>query len=93
MYPIIMFLVAGHSVQFNFLGPKEYLIFANRKDVRKMSTDAMQFDEFVSDQKGAVGVAYDSLENYIYWTDVKEKAIKRILLNSSHGKQPKLITN
>lgn len=71
------------------LGAEEILLLARRSDLRRISLDTNDYTDVVlqlTDIKHAIGVDFDPVEGYVYWTDDEVRAIRRAFLNGSGKK-------
>ncbi|XP_052775178.1 low-density lipoprotein receptor-related protein 8-like isoform X2 [Mya arenaria] len=58
-----------------------WLLFANRKDIRRLRADNTFMDIVVDSTSNSVGIDVDHEEKYLFWTDGAEEVIKRANIN------------
>lgn len=68
------------------VAPQKFILFARRKDIRLISLDTPDWTDTVLPlykTLSTMALAYDPVDNYIYWTDGELKSIRRAALNGS----------
>ncbi|KAL5015893.1 hypothetical protein ScPMuIL_005482 [Solemya velum] len=69
-------------------GERPWLLFANRKDVRKLQLDSNSMKSIAYGLRSAIAVDYDYEEKYIYWSDVgQEKIFRALTKNDTYMKE------
>ncbi|XP_071956512.1 low-density lipoprotein receptor-related protein 6-like [Antedon mediterranea] len=69
-------------------GPREILLLAKRRDIRRISLDTPDYTDVViqlKDVKNAIAIDYDPVDGLIYWTDDDVHAIRRAKLDGSES--------
>ncbi|XP_033112246.1 low-density lipoprotein receptor-related protein 6-like [Anneissia japonica] len=69
-------------------GPREILLLAKRRDIRRISLDTPDYTDVViqlKDVKNAIAIDYDPIEGFMYWTDDEEHAIRRSKLDGTES--------
>jgi low density lipoprotein-related protein 2 len=61
------------------------LIFANRKDIRRISMDGKMYEEVHSNLNRAIAMDFDVREGKLYWSDVTDNAIYRADYETSNS--------
>lgn len=67
-------------------GPQELLLLARRTDICVIYLDSADYTHKIlplNNIKHAIAVDYDTVDNFIYWTDDKVKKIQRARLNGT----------
>lgn len=59
-----------------FVGPRPWLLFANKFDVRKLQVGTWLLEPVVEDLSSAVSIAFYK-DRYVYWSDVHMETISR----------------
>lgn len=75
-------------VDFLFLRLEEghpALIFANRHDIRKIDLETNEYKPIVDNLRSAIALDYVFHTGMIFWSDVADEAIRRFVINVSHG--------
>ena len=57
-----------------------YLLFSTQHSIRKLAVGGSNINDYrdiVSGQKGIISLDYDYLNNYVYWTDIRDERICR----------------
>ncbi|XP_070199995.1 low-density lipoprotein receptor-related protein 4-like isoform X2 [Littorina saxatilis] len=65
------------------LGGEAYLIFANRVDIRRVTTDKMEYTSILRGLHNAIAVDFHHQHRLIFWSDVTLDKIKRAHMNGS----------
>ncbi|XP_076470996.1 low-density lipoprotein receptor-related protein 4-like isoform X2 [Babylonia areolata] len=65
------------------LGGEAYLIFANRVDIRRVTTDKMEYTSILRGLHNAIAVDFHHEHRLIFWSDVTLDKIKRAYMNGS----------
>lgn len=73
------------GIYFGFLdkGGEAYLIFANRVDIRQVTTDKMEYTSILRGLQNAIAVDFHHRHQLIFWSDVTLDKIKRAHLNGT----------
>ena len=64
-------------------GGEAYLIFANRVDIRRVTTDKMEYTSILRGLHNAIAVDFHHEHRLIFWSDVTLDTIKRAHMNGS----------
>lgn len=59
------------------LDEKAWLLFANRRDIRKLDLDVMTMKTVVSELQNAIAVDYDYNNKLVFWSDNNEEKIMK----------------
>lgn len=68
---------------FIFAGGEPYLIFANRKDIRKVLISRSESSSVIQDLENAIALDYHHRHGGVFWSDVTLDKIKWAYLNGS----------
>lgn len=66
--------------------PKEILLLARRSDLRRISLDTPDYTDVIlqlSDIRHTIAIDYDTVEDYVYWTDDEVHLIRRAHMDGS----------
>ncbi|XP_025087886.1 low-density lipoprotein receptor-related protein 4-like isoform X3 [Pomacea canaliculata] len=66
------------------LGGEAYLIFANRVDIRRVTTDKTEYTSILQGLHNAIAVDFHLQQQLIFWSDVTLDKIKRAYMNGSN---------
>lgn len=67
-------------------GPTAWLLYANRRDIRRMSVDSRFMEVVVEETTNSIALDYDYSENLLFWTDGGDETIKRARIqDQDHG--------
>jgi len=69
-----------------FTGPEQVLLLARRRDLRRISLDTDDYTDVILDVpivRHAVAIDFDPVEQMVYWTDDRVRAVGRVYLNGS----------
>ena len=81
-------------VTFFFAEISSFLLFATKRDVRRLSLDSTELADVVislSNVSSAIGVEYDSDTDSIFWSDLDADIIGHASWNGSHEKVSKVM--
>lgn len=65
-------------------GGEAYLIFANRVDIRRVTTDKTEYTSILQGLHNAIAVDFHLQQQLIFWSDVTLDKIKRAYMNGSN---------
>jgi hypothetical protein len=71
------------SFLFFLSGGEAYLIFANRVDIRRVTTDRSEYTSILRGLHNAIAVDFHHDQRLIFWSDVTLDKIKRAHMNGS----------
>ena len=73
-------------MSFYVAGPDPFLIYSDRREIRKYSMKSGTASTIVLGLTNAIGLDFDWKEQMIYWSDVNEDRIERAHVNGT-GRQ------
>lgn len=79
------------AFKLQLLGPEKLLLIARKKDISKISLDTADYSDMIvslSLVRQAIGIDYDPIERYMYWTDNELNYISRAHLDGSSTRSP-----
>lgn len=65
------------NTPFTTLGKEPCLIFTNRRDIRKLGLERMEYTQIVEQLRNTVALDADFTQQRIFWADLGQKAIYR----------------
>ena len=65
--------------------PDGFLVFANRRDIRRIQLDSTSHQTVIPRQRAAIAIDFDFDTGFIYWTDVVLGSIQRAPVNNSRN--------
>lgn len=68
---------------FQTAGGEAYLIFANRKDIRRVTPDQSDYTSILKGLHNAIALDFHHRKGLVFWSDVTLDVIKRAHLNGS----------
>ncbi|XP_067654975.1 low-density lipoprotein receptor-related protein 4-like [Haliotis asinina] len=69
------------------LGGEAYLIFANRVDIRRVTTDRSEYTSILEGLRNAIALDFHHEKGLVFWSDITLDKIKRAYLNGSKIKE------
>ena len=74
------------NVYYNlFLERDPYLVFSDRRSIRKLALHKSEFISVVPDLAASIALDYDLINNWMYWTDVDNATIQRAVLSNKNN--------
>ena len=66
-----------------FVGGEAYLIFANRVDIRRVTTDRSEYTSILRGLQNAIALDFHHKKQLVFWSDITLDKIKRAHMNGS----------